>query len=284
MFAKVAILGSGLMGGSLALALQSKLPQTQAALWARRQEAVDQALELGIHASTDLATIVADADLLVLTTPVGVMADLLEQAIEAGLPKTALITDVGSVKELPHDELEPLVDSRLFIGSHPMVGSEKSGLQAADVELYQGGACLLTIGVSSSESAASSEIKQNLEDFWRTVGCDKIRWMSVNEHDALVAKISHFPHAMASLVAAISIDDSNDASLSGQGLKDTSRVASGDAAMWAEIIQENRQAILPYLEQASRELDQLKSLLEQKDNLGLEAWLQQAKNNRDQIS
>ncbi len=281
MFAKVAILGSGLMGGSLALALQSKAPQTKVGLWARRQESVKQALSLGINASTDLAAIVNDVDLLVLSTPVGVMADLLEQAIAAGLPKTALITDVGSVKQLPHDQLEPLVDGRLFIGSHPMVGSEKSGLDAANAELYVNGACLIT---KRQNTQVSQAIVKSLEDFWKEVGCNPVSWMSVEEHDALVAKISHFPHAMASLVATVSIDDRDESALSGQGLRDTSRVASGDSAMWAEIIQENRQAILPYLEQATQEIVKLKNLLNAKDSQELQAWLEQAKVNRDQLS
>lgn len=281
MFRKIAILGSGLMGGSLALALKSKAPQTTAFLWARKSASADKAIQLGIQASTDLAAVVKDADLLVLTTPVGAMAELLQQAITAGLPSSAVITDVGSVKKLPHDTLEPIAGERLFIGSHPMVGSEKSGLGAIDKNLYQGGACLMT---KHSQLNIAPSITQAIMEFWQIAGCSKITWLGIEEHDALVAKISHFPHMMASIVSTISAENYQDASFSGQGLKDTSRVASGDASMWAEIIQENHQAILPYLKQATNELDQLQRLLVEQDEQGLQTWLQQAKTNRDQLS
>ena len=140
-FPNITILGGGLLGGSLAMALAGKSNAVR--LWSRREETAQTAREIGIHGATaDLADAVKDADLLVLAVPVGSMAALVSRAMDAGLPAGCLITDVGSVKAAPHREIPPLLAGRGidFIGSHPMAGSEQNGLEAASADLFQNAA------------------------------------------------------------------------------------------------------------------------------------------------
>jgi prephenate dehydrogenase len=193
-FPRIAILGGGLLGGSLALALARLAEPPAVRLWVRRHESLGEASELGIAgATTDLAGALREANLAVLAVPVGAMPQLVSQAIEAGLPAGCLVTDVGSVKCPPHRMLAPLLGERgiSFIGSHPMAGSERNGLSAATPGMFEGAACLLT-----NDNHAPAAFASALERFWKSVGCHTT-WMSASIHDELVARISHLPHALA---------------------------------------------------------------------------------------
>jgi prephenate dehydrogenase len=142
-FKKVAILGGGLLGGSLALALSGRA----VSLWSRRLETTALARQAGISGATsDLSEALSGADLVVLAVPVGAMPELVSQALAAGLPASALVTDVGSVKGIVHATLPPLLAAHgiAFIGSHPMAGSERGGIEAAHATLFENAACLMT--------------------------------------------------------------------------------------------------------------------------------------------
>lgn len=273
---KIAILGGGLLGGSLALALQK---WADVRVWSRRQSAVDEAVGLGVNALPSLSAVVADVDLLILCVPVGAMRGLLVDAQQAGLPVRALVTDVGSVKRLPHEALREIVVSTgvEFIGSHPMAGGEKGGIAHARANLFEGAACLLTndFAVDARKCAA-------VEQFWQSVGC-RTSWMSARQHDELVARVSHFPHLLAALGIKVALPDVAFAAYAGGGLRDTTRVAAGNPAMWMEILSENRDAILPTLRAAMGELQALTEMLEQRREADLLAWLTQAKALRDEL-
>lgn len=273
-FQKVTILGGGLLGGSLALALSGR----PVALWARRPETVAEAEKLGISEAThDLAAAVRGADLVVLATPVGAMAGVLSAALEAGLEAGALVTDVGSVKVAPHRTLAPLLAARggRFIGSHPMAGSELTGVAAADAGLFDGAACLLT-----DDGAVGEPWRGALERFWVGVGC-RVSWLGAAEHDELVARISHFPHMAAAAVAAVALERPEDGAWGGGGLRDTTRVAGGDPAMWAEIAMENRDALRGVLARGIREMSEMLAMLEAGDQEALRRWLAESKRLRD---
>lgn len=273
----ITILGGGLLGGSLALACQSPY---RAVLWSRRQEATNEALSLGIDATSDLAQAVQQADLLVLCVPVGSMAGLLQQAIDAGLPGRCIITDVGSVKRQPHESLRPLLQSAglHFIGSHPMAGGEKGGIAQARADLFQNAACLMT-----NDEAALQPDCDAVEQFWKTMGC-RTAWGTASEHDAIVARVSHFPHLLASVGASVGLKHAGFGQYSGGGLRDTTRVASGNPAMWAEILLENRDELLRVVREAQREMETISHLLEAADFNAVEAWLAEAKKKRDGLS
>lgn len=280
-FSQVTILGGGLLGASLALALGERPARLGVRLWSRRPEATAIALERGIRGATsDLATAVQDAELLVLAVPVGAMPDLLAAALAAGLPEDCLVTDVGSVKQMPHQTLTPLLagGKRYFIGSHPMSGSEKTGLAAAAPGLFVGGACLLT-----NDDAAPESFAARLERFWRSLGCET-SWWSAAAHDTLIARISHLPHLLAASAARVCITDGEDGACAGNGLRDTTRVASGEPAMWAEILLENRLALLGPLRESIADLTNILALLESPGADSVRAWLASAKSCRDRLA
>jgi prephenate dehydrogenase len=279
-FPNISILGGGLLGGSLALALanQSKAPRVR--LWARKEETADAARKLGIDGATsDLKFAIEDADLLILAVPIGAMADLVSAAINAGLPNTCLVTDVGSVKQSPHRELAPLLEPKGidFIGSHPMAGSERNGLSAISATLFQGAACLLTNDAKVIEPRAKA-----LENFWQAIGCHTA-WISSATHDALVARISHLPHIIAASAARVCLKNPADGRFGGGGLRDTTRVASGNPEMWAEILVENRAALINPLRESIADLNDILTSLENGDHQSTRQWLDEAKQQRDPL-
>ncbi len=283
-FPNITILGGGLLGGSLALALAATENPPSVRLWARRRETAEQARELGIHQATaDLAEAVRGADLAVLAVPVGSMPGLVSLSLQAGLPASCLLTDVGSVKRAPHLSIAPLLaDSGLrFIGSHPMAGSERNGLSAVSATLFQNAACLLT-----NDDLAPAPLAAALERFWQGVGC-RTTWMSAAVHDELVARISHVPHVVAAAAARVCLKDPSEGRFGGGGLRDTTRVASGNPEMWAEIVTENREAITGPLREMIEDLSTLLTHLEQAPPHGQEAarqWLADAKHRRDLLN
>ena len=277
-FTNITILGGGLLGGSLALKLATLDPPPRVRLWARRTATADEARSLGITGATgDLTDAVADADLLVLAVPVGSMAALVSQALDAGLPAGCLVTDVGSVKRFPHQSITPVLAQRggAFIGSHPMAGSERVGIAAADVRLFEGAACLLT-----NDDHAPAALAQALERFWQSVGC-RTTWLGATAHDALVARISHLPHIMAASAARICLQNPLDGRFGGGGLRDTTRVSSGHPGMWAEILIENREALLGPLRETLADLAGILAHLENGDPESVRQWLASAKHRRD---
>ena len=270
-FQKIAILGPGLLGGSLALAARGV--GIEAVLWGRNSERVAVAESLGLQATTDLAEAVKGADLVVFAVPVGVM-DLLAEKIVEMLSPGALVTDVGSVKSLPH---EVAANRGLrFVGSHPMAGSEQTGIEAARADLFHGAACVLT-----NDDGVSVEDVQGLADFWESLGCGHLKRMTAAEHDEAVARISHFPHAMSSLTAGVSLQDESHAELAGGGFRDTTRVAAGDPAMWAEIMIENREALQDTLEEVRGQIGKMLDQLANSDKEGLQAYLAEVKARKD---
>jgi prephenate dehydrogenase len=281
-FSNITILGGGLLGGSLALALESLAESgVKVRLWARKPESVSQALQLGVHGSTcDLATAVESADLLVLAVPVGSMPDLLSQALECGLPRTCLVTDVGSVKRTPHLSLGRILQGTGvdFIGSHPMAGSERNGLGAASADLFHNAACLLT-----NDGEVPAARAEALERFWQGVGC-RTTWMNSALHDELVARISHLPHIMAAAAAHVSLKHPDEGRFGGGGLRDTTRVASGNPEMWAEILTENRMAVLEPLRETITDLSAILGYLEGADPEATRQWLASAKHLRDGLN
>jgi prephenate dehydrogenase len=275
-FNKVAILGGGLLGGSLALALGASC-----SLWSRREETTALAKQAGISGATsDLAEAISGADLIVLAVPVGAMPDLISKAIAAGLSSNALVTDVGSVKGMVHATLPPLLAPHgiAFIGSHPMAGSERGGIEAALPTLFQNAACLMT-----NDQQAGDDSCGKLERFWKSVGC-RTSWLSSGTHDQLVARISHLPHVLAAAGAMVALQTPDDGRFGGGGLRDTTRVAGGDPTMWAEILIENRAALATPLRETLEELREMLALLESGDHENVRRWLADAKSRRDALS
>ncbi len=276
--ARLAILGPGLLGGSIAFAAKKKLPDCEVALWARRQTAVDEILSrsLGVWASTDLSEIVGGADLVVLAVPIGVMEDLAKRAIPYLAP-TAIVTDVGSVKGPVVEALAGILGAR-FIGSHPMAGSDRSGIEAADAELFENAVCILTPTKSNS-----SESLVRIQSFWKMLGC-RVEIMDRWRHDEVVSLISHLPHVLAAaLVHLVSSNDAAALNFCGPGFRDTTRVAGGPAEMWTEILRSNSSQVKKSLEAMIAKLREIVILLEDSDGVAMKEFLNEAKVRRDSL-
>jgi len=288
-FERVCILGAGLLGGSVALALKKFQPQTEVSLWGRKDHFFDWAKAHQIdHYGTDLKEVVADADLIILATPVGRMPALVEQILEYGAPK-AVFTDVGSVKERVTSEIEAVIqrsghDQAYFIGSHPMAGSEKSGCEAAFADLFVGKPCVVEAAEASSHSEYWHALASDLAVFWEGLGAHVVR-MTPEQHDYEVAAISHLPHAVASLTTNVALPrpDSAAKAVIGNGFLDTTRIASGNAAMWAEIMLSNKKALIGHLGALQNQTADLMALLESGDAEAIENMLEQAKVTRDSL-
>lgn len=277
---KVAILGAGLLGGSVALSLRRHHPKLKVALWARREAPLTIAGELGIeYTSTDLAEVVADADIIILATPVGVMGDLAEKIVAIRGNEKFILTDVGSVKRLTHDLIEPVIASTqaVYIGSHPMAGSENAGIEAARVDLLDDAACVIT----TENPDLENEVKL-LTEFWESLRC-RVRELTPEDHDYAVARISHFPHSLACIGAKVGLAFEDIADIAGGGLRDTTRVASGDPALWTEILLENSDALQRSITECMDELSEFQELLKNNDQAAMLEYLTEAKRKRDLI-
>jgi prephenate dehydrogenase len=236
----VAILGPGLLGGSIALALRAD-PEVRVSLWARRTAAIEEARAFAVAdcVTGDAAEAVDGADTVVLCVPVGAMEGVLRLALP-NLSPEALVTDVGSVKKPVCDALAPLLSGRaLFVGSHPMAGSEKAGLSAARPDLFLNSVCILTPEAGLTQACAVSRA----EAFWKRLGC-RVRSLAPQTHDEVCALISHLPHlTAAALVQTVQSMGPEAFGFCGPGFRDSTRVASGLPAMWAEILSANRVAV-----------------------------------------
>jgi len=278
---RVAILGAGLLGGSVAISMRKHLPDVEVALWARNPDVAEKAKQLGIeHSSSDLLEVIHGADIVILATPVGIMGDLVSEMLRLRSGESFIITDVGSVKRLPHDEIEPLLNGTpvQYVGSHPMAGSEKKGFGAAHGNLLNGAACVLT----SDFMERDVEVLSLLEGFWVRLGC-RVKRLSPEDHDYAVARISHFPHAMASIVAMVGLEYEDIGELAGGGLRDTTRIAAGDPKLWTEILLENRDALKRSLTESIAELSKFQEILRANNEAEMLEYLVEAKRRRDLI-
>ena len=273
----LAILGPGLLGGSIALAAR-RAGGGRVALWARRAEAVAEIAALGIAdaVSTDLRAIVAGADLVILCVPIGAMPALAREIAGLISPRT-IVTDVGSVKAPVVAELGEIFHERgRFVGSHPMAGSEQTGIRAARAELFEDAACILT-PEPSSDTAAVAELRA----FWQTLGC-RVLEVSPAAHDEIVALVSHLPHLLAAtLVHTVLAENPRAIEFSGPGFRDTTRVAAGPPAMWAEILRTNRVAVRQSAEAMIEKLRGILTLLDR--DQPMTEFLTQAKAQRDRL-
>lgn len=244
-------------------------------IWARRTEAVEEARKAGLadKASTELSEVVENASMVVLCTPIPVMADLASK-IREHLSSHCVVTDVGSVKGPVVREVSQALGEIRFVGSHPMAGSEKSGLAAARADLFEGATSILTPVEGTDPHAL-----QMVDRFWSALGA-RTRQVDPGEHDRIMARISHTPHLVASaMVNLVCDEDPTSFNFCGNGFLDTTRVASGSPDLWEEILTANREAVLKSMEAMIRQLERAGEAV--RTGEGLWQLLDQAKQGRD---
>ncbi|NNE93000.1 MAG: prephenate dehydrogenase/arogenate dehydrogenase family protein [Verrucomicrobiales bacterium] len=281
-FHRVAVLGPGLLGGSILFALRKRDSEANLSVWGRREEPVEQLTSTGTvqHGSTDLAEILKEnPDLIILATPIGNMPQIARQIAETS-PGPAIITDVGSTKVGIVEVLESIFADRgdlEFIGSHPMAGSEKTGLENADADLFEDAACILTRSPTTNLDAL-----ERVQSLWQYLGCST-SLLEPDVHDETVARISHLPHLVAAAVVKAGLEKfSGAADFCGGGFRDTTRIASGPPEMWSEILLENRGKVIESLRDLIRELESVQQALNDLDRDRITRFLEEAKQLRDQ--
>ncbi len=250
-FPRVAIVGLGLLGGSLALALRRRGAARQVLAFARRQASIDQALALGAidQGSTRVDQVLPAADLTVVCLPVKATIDFCLN--NAGLWRAgSTVTDVGSTKNGVVAAVSPSLSRRgvRFVGGHPMAGSEKSGLNAATAELYRQATVFLTPDQETDDGAV-----RLLAEFWRQVGA-RPQIIDPRLHDALVARTSHLPHLLASALAMTALKSEQNYPATGGGLRDMTRIAAGSPEMWLDIFEHNQREVLAAAREFQTEL------------------------------
>lgn len=276
----VAIFGPGLMGASLLMALRKKSPGTSLSAWARREEAAQEVKQLGLadFSTTDAAAAANGADVIVLCVPVDRMEDV-ARGIAPHVETGTLVTDVGSTKEKLVPRLEKIFAPHgNFVGSHPMCGSEETGLNAAHAGLYEGARCVVC-----PTPATRADLVEKAEQFWKTVG-GRILKLSPGDHDAAAAVASHVPHvAAAALVELAAMSPESARALCSSGFRDTTRIAAGSPEVWAAILSENRENIADALAALEKIIAGYREHLRRDDHQNIAARLAGAVANRGKI-
>lgn len=281
MFDTLTIIGPGLLGASIGMASRKHSLAKKIQVWIRNEEKYTQCIneKWCDNAHTSIINSVEDSDLIILCTPVDTIIPLLKEILPH-LKRNAVVTDIGSVKGSICKQADLLVHSshQLFIGSHPMAGSEKTGMKYASETLLEGSPCILC-PTKQSDPNALKKVKK----FWESL---KMKTVSMNPslHDSTVAQISHLPHVVASLLSAsLSGTPKDSFAFAGGGLKDTTRVAGGSPILWQTIIEQNSKEILQSLEKFEEVVKVFKHNLETNDYSAISEILIKGQNVRKNI-
>jgi len=279
LYKKVTIVGVGMMGGSLGMALKKAGLAKEVTGWGRNEEKLKKAQARGAvdNWSLEREAALDGAELLVFATP-GEVTSALSQEWMAGAPPGCLITDLCSVKrDLPAALTSLTGPSRYYASSHPMCGSEKSGVEAARSDLFRGRLCFIT-PVTSTRKRSLREI----QSFWQALEMRVVSLAPIR-HDRIVAAVSHLPH----LLAAALINQVGDRKLlefTGTGLADLTRIAASDPLLWLEIIRQNRENVARQLDLLTASLTELRKMVAEEDGRRLRSWLQKARLRRRKLS
>jgi cyclohexadieny/prephenate dehydrogenase len=279
----VAIVGVGLIGGSLGAALKQRKAAGRVIGVGRDASRLEAARHAGLidEGSTDLAEVARRATLIVFCTPVDKVAEGVRTALaglsSSGTPRTAnssklLLTDAGSVKG---PICNSLADVPNFLGAHPIAGSHRQGFDAADANLFQGKVCVIT----PRESAAQDAVAR-LEHFWQSVGMRTVT-MTPDDHDAALAMTSHLPHVIASALAGTLTPTNRP--LTGTGFRDTTRVAAGDPTLWTGILLNNAAHMIDALEAMQQRLEAFRTAITLPNADVLKQLLEEGRVNRETL-
>lgn len=257
-------------------AAAARLPDTRLAAWSRSAASRQAVADVAVTHATP-AEAVRGADCVILATPVDTFADLLA-AIGPNLDDGAWVTDVGSTKRAVHrSAAERLPRPGRFVGGHPMAGSEKGGAGEGRADLLEGRPCIVTSGPETDPEVTAAAAR-----LWTALGGKPVL-LTPEAHDAAVAEISHLPHAVASLLAGLLAGRHPRTDLAAGGLRDTTRVAGGDPALWVPILLENADHLVPLLDRLASDAAAFRDLLGRGDAAGLREHLEVARRFRQSL-
>jgi prephenate dehydrogenase len=276
---KVAIIGVGLIGGSVGLALRKRGVSDEVVGIGRSgsSPSLSKALQLGAITTiaSDIRQGAAGADLVVVCTPIDEIADYLLRAAETA-PDAALLTDAGSTKAGIIAKVQAeLPSGKRFVGSHPLAGSEKKGPQFAQADLFE-----QRIVIVTPTERTTAEDHQAVSDFWTSIGATVLT-MSPEEHDQALAGTSHVPHLVAAALAANT--PLVNLRLTAGGWKDVTRIAAGDLGLWTQILLENREHVLKSLAGFETKVTAFRAALERGDATQIHDLLKEGKTVRDAV-
>ncbi len=273
-FEQVVIVGVGLLGGSIGLAVKERQVAGEVIGIGRNQARLDEAIRREIidRATTDLRAGVQQADLVVVCTPVELVSETAKDVLRAA-PANCLVTDVGSTKQAIVDALSDW--AMQFVGSHPLAGDHRSGAEFARGGLLEGKMVVVTPTPQTNPTT-----EERIGGFWSALGANVVT-LAADEHDAAVAVTSHLPHAVASALAATM--PKSMLPLAATGFADTTRVAAADPQLWRQIFLTNREQVLAAIDDFDHHLAALRDALAAGDEQQLEQLLAEGKQIRDAL-
>jgi prephenate dehydrogenase len=274
---QLTILGVGLLGGSIGLAVRAKEPACKIVGWGHRISNLHKAQKIGAidFAELDAAKAVDGSDLVILGTPVGAFEPVLRQ-IAPALSPGCVVTDVGSTKRsIVKAARKILPKGAFFVGSHPIAGSEKRGIDYARTDLFRHALCIVTPTKYTDQAAL-----RTAESFWKMLEMRVVR-LSPEAHDRHLADVSHLPHLLAAAMVAMQKDSAIE--FCGQGFLDATRIAGGDAGLWRDILLDNADNLRAGMKRFNKELDRVIKMLRRNDRKSLEDWLAKASARREEI-
>lgn len=264
----VTIIGVGLLGASLALALKKRALAGAVRGVGHRQVSLDKALEAGAidHAHLDPVEACTDADLVVLATPAALIPDILDRILPV-CPLEAVVTDVASTKAAICTHARDTWPKPLrFVGSHPMAGSEKFGPEHATPDLYDN-----TVTIVEPCTDHAPDAWNDVAGLWKAVGCSVVE-LDPALHDALLARTSHLPHILAACLALVAAGHDAASTVVGNGFRDATRIAAGRSEVWRDICLTNPADIVEGIEELEQRLAEVRRLIESGDGEALNAF------------
>lgn len=267
----------GLLGSSVTLSVLRTMPETVVSGYSHRASTRRKARQLKVATVIDetVAASVEDSDLVILATPIRTFETLFRE-IRPHLKPGCIVTDVGSTKTLAHRWARKVFRKDIrYVGSHPIAGSEKRGVEFARDDLLIGARCILT-----REAGTDAGAVKTLERFWTALGC-RVQLMSPAEHDRVFGMVSHLPHLTAA--SLINTCNEKDMRLAGKGFIDTSRVASGPANIWTDILLTNAAQTSRGIGRLIRQLEKIRRAIDDGDEKRIEQFLEQARQKRERL-
>ena len=271
---RISVVGLGLLGGSVSLAIRQCMPGATVVGYSHRAATRRKARDLALatEVADDLGTAVSGTDLIILATPIFTFEQYFAE-ISAAISSGCIVTDVGSTKILPHQWAQQrLGDHAHYVGSHPVAGSEQRGLEFARDDLLVQARCILTTTPQTHPAAT-----RTLKRFWSALGC-YVQTMTPEEHDRIFANISHLPHLLAA--GLVNASSREDVKFAGKGFLDSTRIASGPATIWTDVLLANSNNIVEGLDRLLAELTKLRKAVEERDRKEIEALLEAARRRR----
>jgi len=274
---QITVIGLGLLGGSMTLAVLRTFSGVKAVGYTHRAGTRRKARELAVAGEIvdDINKSVSGADIVILATPVCTFEEIF-RTISGALPKGCIVTDVGSTKVLPHRwAAKRLPKSVHYVGSHPIAGSEQRGVEFARDDLFDRAICILTKTKDTNRQAV-----QTLKRFWSELGCS-VQLMTPAEHDRIFADVSHLPHITTA--ALINTNNSEALKFAGKGFIDTSRIASGPVNIWADVLLTNAKNSTRGIDKIIVELRRLQKAIKSGDKKQIEKLLKAASDKRAKL-